>query len=398
MLEQLALQCGQAAAMGWLRYFLAAPDAAWKTPYLVLVTHSKAAQRPLRVENVRAAVLVLDYRLLGFGTRVFCTDDSSAFRTVIAPPSERAAVAAMTAQLLVELGAQIVLTTYDDGGRTLADTAEPRLAEGESGGGALLWARQRRPVARTLVLETTYAATLARLGKSTRFNLGYYRRRLLARMHCTFVEDARGMLSEDDLRAVNAASRNPVPFELFKLQYASACHLPGGFLLGLRGPLGEWLGLIGGWRQEGATVLHWQTNASGYEKASLGTVMRSYFMEHEIARGTRTLTFYGGTPHSMQHAFLQQHATDLVVRRRSWYASLLVGLARVVAAVQRRTGRINFVAETIANAALRWRSPAPPAERPGAAAVEALPAPAERPEVAQRLTTTAGQRELSARV
>jgi hypothetical protein len=178
------------------------------------------------------------------------------------------------------------------------------------------------------------------------------------------------MLNERELHIVNANCLNPVPFALFKLQYWAACHLPGGFLLGLRGPNDEWIGLIGGWRQDTATVLHWQTNISGYEKASIGTVMRSYFIEHEIARGARTLTFYGGTPHTMQHPFVQDQASDLVLRRNTLRASAMVLLGRGIAAAQSVFGRVNFVAETLRAAAPLLRQGAPgavaePAAHPG---------------------------------
>jgi hypothetical protein len=348
LLEQLALRCGQPGAMNWMQYFLAVPEFRWKTPYLVLLTHSKTEPRALRVENVRAAVLLFEYRLFGLPTRIFCTDDATGMRTVISRLEDRQTASVSAVRALVRRGAQIVMISRDDAGRIVG---VPRLA----GEHPLLWARQRRPIARTLMLGPTYQSTLARLGKSTRFNLGYYRRRLLAKMPCEFVADARGMLSDADLRAINSGSLNPVTFELFKLQYASACHLPGGFLIGLRGPLGEWLSLIGGWRQGGATVLHWQQNASGYERSSLGTVMRSYFLENEIERGTRSLSFYGGTPHSMQNSFVAEEVTDLMVRQLSWQAAILVALARMVGGIQRWTGRMNFVVEALCDRSLVWK-------------------------------------------
>jgi hypothetical protein len=104
-------------------------------------------------------------------------------------------------------------------------------------------------------------------------------------------------------------------------------------------------------------VLHWQQNASGYERSSLGTVMRSYFLENEIARGARTVSFYGGTPHSMQNSFMQEEVTDLMVRRRTWQAAVLVGLSRMVGRLQRWTGRVNFVVEALCDRSLVWRSP-----------------------------------------
>jgi hypothetical protein len=354
VLAELALRCGQAGAMGWMEYFLSLREFRWKTPYLVLLGRGGLDRDKLRVEDLSAAVLLFEYSLLGVGTGVFATVDSSAFRSVVAPAAERAAAAAVASQALLRRGAEVVIATYDDAARELPGEVLMEAAAGRFRSAAL-----RRPVAKTLVLEETYAATLAKLGKATRFNLGYYRRRLVAKMRCTFVADARGMLNERELRTVNASCLNPVPFALFKLQYEAACTLPGGFLLGLRGQSGEWIGLIGGWRQDDATVLHWQTNISGYEKASIGTVMRSFFIEHEIARGARTLTFYGGTPHSMQHSFVQDQAVDLVLRRDTVRASALVLLGRAIAAVQSWLGRVNFVAETLRAAAPHWQKGAP---------------------------------------
>jgi len=354
LLEQVALACSQPSAMGWISYFLNVPEKALKVPYLVLVTNGTVEGRTLRVTDLRAAVLMLEYCVAGIPTGVYSTDDSSALRTVIALAHERAEMASLAAQALIRQGAHVVLCTYDEALES-AELPAPRLAAGSANSGSLLWARRSRPVARTLRLADTYDATLATLGKSTRFNLRYYRRRLLAAMDCTFVPDVRGQLSEADLRAINAACLNPVPFDLFKLQYASACELPGGFLIGLRGPQGEWLSLIGGWRQADTTVLHWQTNASGYERSSIGTVMRSFFIESEVERGTRWLSFYGGTPHSMQHSFVPHVATDLVVRRRSLRASVLIALARLVVAHQRRTRRVNFVLETLSALSREWR-------------------------------------------
>jgi hypothetical protein len=210
LLQRFAAACGQTGAMGWMSYFLSVPDIDRKTPYLVLITNKAAQPNELRLEDLRAAVLLLEYRIAGLSTGVVCTDDSSALRTLIAHPDERASMALVAAQAMIERGAHAQL-----GERGC--TAQP-----------LLWAERRRPVARTLRLAETLDATLASLGKSTRFNLRYYRRRLLAAMPCTFVADARGMLSESDLRAVNANCLNPVAFDLLKLQYASACELRKG--------------------------------------------------------------------------------------------------------------------------------------------------------------------------
>ena len=59
----------------------------------------------------------------------------------------------------------------------------------------------------------------------------------------------------------------------------------------------------------------------------MSTVMRSFFLESEIERGTRTLIFYHGTNHSMSHAFETDIARDFVVRRKSMRAAAMHKLA-----------------------------------------------------------------------
>jgi hypothetical protein len=126
-------------------------------------------------------------------------------------------------------------------------------------------------------------------------------------------------------------------------------------------------------------VLHWQANASGYEQLSIGTVMRSYFIEAEIARGSRSLSFYGGTPHSMAHSFVPDVATDLMVRRRSWRAALLVVGARIVLASQSRKGGHNFLLETLSALSGTWQPVArTDADRAGRAVPSLSPQSVER--------------------
>ena len=85
----------------------------------------------------------------------------------------------------------------------------------------------------------------------------------------------------DELEELNRTSLNPIKFSEFRLQYECACKLPGGFLLGLRNREGKVAEPDWGLATGDVTVLHWQMNAAGYEKRSLGTAMRSYFLEHE---------------------------------------------------------------------------------------------------------------------
>jgi hypothetical protein len=346
LLEGLAARCDQAGAMNWLGYFLEASSFKNKKPYLVLITKFNTSTP--RLDDVYAAVLLFEYRVMGFPTRAFSTDDWAGFRTVIAPEAEQAAMSALAAEALFARGAQIVLISFLEA-RESTSTFVPAM------GFPAMWVSGRRPVAMTLHLEPTLSATLAKLGKSTRFNLGYYRRRLQAAEPCELVDDVCGLMSDAELQALNQASLNPVELDDFRLQVRSACNLPGGFMLGLRSLKGRWLSLIGGWRQGNVTVLHWQLNAAGYEKLSIGTAMRSYFLEHEVARGTTKLIYYGGTPHSMGNSFECEQVTDLIVRRRSLRSAALYAVMRMLAALRPHVGINSLLVQMLGSGQLHWR-------------------------------------------
>ena len=348
MLEELALRCDMAGAMNWLAYFLNAPGTERKTPCLALLLEAGADSLPT-IENTTAAVLCFEFRLAGICTGAFCTYDESGLQSVIAPAKDRPFVAAAVAGALMERRGQAVVIA---GGGATPDTARmARLLARPD----LLWACTNRLVDQTLELADTYEATLMTLGKSTRFNLRYYRRRLLQLLPCEVVRDARGFFSEAELAAINKSSLNPVSATEFKLRYEAACTLPGGFLFGLRAENGQWIGLVGGWRQGSTTVLHWQANSAGYEKYSIGTVVRSYFLEHEVERGARRLTIFKGTTHTMRHAFQQEQVTDLIVRRKSFRAALIRAYAWLVSSPSGFKSRINFFTTRLCDPTLQWR-------------------------------------------
>ena len=323
LLEQFAERCGQSGAMHWLGYFLGGAGAQWKRPCIVLFLHPGADTQALEIADLKAAVLFYELSTFGFKTGAFSTDDWEGLRTVIAPPALRNFFAARAAEALIERGAQVVLTTYR-GSASDEPEAGPLLRRTET-----LWAEHKREVRKQrLRLEDTYEATLAKFGKRTRIHLRSYRKRLLEFMDCEFLADALPVLHEADLIALNQASLNPVAAAECCRRYRASRDLDGGFLIALRGPNGQLLSTVGGWRQGDTTVMHHQMNVAGFEKHSIGTVMRSFFLESEVARGTRNVIFYHGTDHSISHAFEAETARDLVIRRRSVRAYLLCKLAR----------------------------------------------------------------------
>lgn len=353
LLEELAERCGQAGAMHWLPYFLDKAVMTRRTPFLVLVLRPEQHQgRSFSVEEVEAAALFFEYRVFGLRTGAVATGDAVGFNSVIAPQGQRALVAARAARVLVERGASIVLATYEGEG-------EPEPKSLLTGWPGVMAASRERRVGRMLPLLSTLEDTLAQMSKSTRANLRYYRRRLERELGCEYVPDAATALIDVDLQALNASSLNPLPAREFKRRVRCAAQLPGSFLSGLRTPDGRWLSLVGGWRQEKTTVLHWQMNSAGFERQSIGTGMRSFLLEHEIALGATRLLIYGGTPHPMRHAFVQDTVADLVVRRKGVQALALCWTSRLFATPGGVLGSGNFLARLLQDPGLEWVSSAP---------------------------------------
>src|SRR5262249_55127462 len=161
----------------------------------------------------------------------------------------------------------------------------------------------------------TYDETLAQMGKHTRRNLRYYRRRAEAEIGCEFVVSPP--LTLDDYFAANRASSYPVTEEIVRWRFDSLSWLPGCVWLGMKDKDGNWLSLIAGRNHHGITEIDWQINRAGLSDYSLSTVMRSYLLEYEIGRGTKCLHFEGGTPHSIRNTLGREKVVDLMVMRRS---------------------------------------------------------------------------------
>jgi hypothetical protein len=348
VLEELAVRCGQPGSMNWLDYFLHTATAKRKKAFLVLVLQDEYSGRgDLEVSDIRGASMFFEYRLLGCRTGILSTDDASGFRTLVAAEVDRASVAAIAVKTMVERGAHVVLTTTE--GHMHRNDIVRELATITG----VQWARKHRFVKKSLVLGANLDETLAGLTKEARFKLRYYRRRLEKSVSCELLENAGSLLSQSELHALNKRSLNPVPSKEFDLRLRNAS-APGGYLLGLRTADGRWLALVGGWRQGNMSVLHWQLNSSGYEKDSIGTVMRSYFLEHEIALGMSRLMIYGGTPHSIRHAFQSEPVADLVIRRQSIRAFVFRAIGPMLTSSKGLLDRGNFLAQTICSKELNW--------------------------------------------
>lgn len=347
VLNALSEFCGQAGATDYLEYFLTTIDNLKKTPYLVLMaSRSDADVSELQANDLWGAVLVYEYRVMGFGSNLFTASDYNGSRAVIAPPKLRRRVSAAVCRYLMDHGARIVFLNLEPGA---PESCQICFEAAMAGNAKRWWGTQRRAVGATIALEKTLDATLARMGKHTRRNMRYYRRKAETELGCSFATDVKSMLTMAQLIELNYASTHPVPHSALERRYRTTKSMDGFFCVGLSRPNGEWISLLGGRRHHGVTEVDWQMNREGLAKHSVGTVIRCYLIEHEIAIGMEKLFFEGGTPHSMRHSFLSEEAMDIVVMNRSLPVFLLRSFARWLHPER------NFLLQTLMNPAVKWQ-------------------------------------------
>jgi hypothetical protein len=341
-LEAFASQCRQPDALHWLDYFLRNRNWWCTRPYLVIVRIPGSAGKPLHAGNIQGAALFFEYGTRGIRTGAFVSDD------LVAPESNRGRIAALAALAIVEEGAHMMVSTY---WRAASDSYDP---------GPLLlhpnleWAERCRTGRRRLQLGQTFEQTLASFGKSTRVHFRYYRKRFEARFAPVFLGDARGSLSEAEFLALNAGSCYPADPVDCLLKLHNSVHQPNGFLSTLRDSSGCCISAVGGWRSGDTVVIQWQANSMAYEKYSLVTVMRALCLEYEVSRGTREMSYLGGTSHSMHHAFAPEAPFDMFVRRCSLWASALYFAGRLFLRATRFAKHKNFLVQGICESSLEW--------------------------------------------
>ena len=346
LLSEMSTRCGQVGAVEYLEYFLTSLENLKKTPYLVLVlSGSDVELLQLRAEDVKGAVLVYEYKVLGFRSTLFTTSDFNGNRGVIAPPALRRQISAAVCRFLIEHGARVVLLSLH---AVSSESCEACFENAMAGERKRWWTTQTREVGATIVLHKTMDATLAGIGKNTRRNLKRYRRKAETELTYSFENDVNTRLTMAQLREMNTASTHPVTQSVLKRRFETL-KLPGFFCVGLRQADGQWLSLLGGRKNHSVTEIDWQMNREALARYSIGTVIRSYLIEDEIALGTGKLLFEGGTPHTMRHSFLSEEAMDIVVMKQS----LFVFLLRKYATWPRL--KKNFLLQTLIDPTVKWQ-------------------------------------------
>ena len=331
-LSQLAERCGQQSAIAHLPFLLAKCRLGTKVPHLLLRTAASG--------ELESAVLLSEYLVGRVPTGVFLPVDFSDYQSVLAPEESRSEVAAQAAAFLMHGRALVVLLSLRQGD-----------FPGVQGLGRFAWTMQTRTMTHTLPLKESLNATLAALGAHTRRNLRNFQRRAVTELGAVF--ESRAQLTKAEFLTMNRHTLYPAPEDVAACRFQSVQELAGSFMIGLRARDGRWLSLVGGRRDDGVTTIEWQMNTDAYPASSLGTAMRMFLLEDEVARGTRCLSFDGGTSHSMQRAFVSEAVSDLLMVR-TW---LPLGLLRK--AIPPRLPKGLLLSKMLLSEELVWRRARP---------------------------------------
>jgi hypothetical protein len=335
MLLEFSERCDQPGTMEDLPYFLSKPGLLKRVPCLFLLA-KRQDLRPdeLLVDDLLGALFLYEFRVLGQGLKAFASNDRSGRGTLLAPPPQRMKVAGLVSRALLDRGAHMIMLSFRRGGGENDSGSEgdgtglfAGLFKGPGSSSIRAeWARRERQIAGYLPLLESYDATLATMGHRTRRNLRYYRRRAETQLGCTLVSPVA--IGPAEILAFNRVCMYPVRDQVALWRLNVMQELSQPVMLGLKDKDGRWLSLLGARRNHDRAEILWQMNRDGLRSYSLSTVMRSYLIEHEIAHAMRRLSCEGGTPHSVNHSFVREELTDLVVVRRSLVASVMKGFAR----------------------------------------------------------------------
>lgn len=261
-----------------------------------------------------AAVLFYGRQIFGVPTGVVKGGNRSGDGLVIAPAGQRLpALKAASARMLATPWVHTVLAS-------LRGVVAPE--QGMAAQDRIDCALHPRTVNTHLSLEGGFEGLLSRIRPRSRRNYRYFRRRAENELGLEFVPDLNPDEAVQAVETLHAVSMHPVPRPRALKLEAAIRGTPGYFAMGVRTPNREWLSYISGWRQPDATFVEWQLNHHEYEAQSLSTVMRTYFLEHEAARGVPQVVFVGGTSSALGRYCAPESCVDLLATRRGLRGSV----------------------------------------------------------------------------
>ena len=294
-------------------------DPSWLLDRAMVWRNSPLAVVLERDGQPAAAVLLYGRNQLGVPTGVIKGGNQAGDGVVVAAARQRVAAveAAATAALRLPWVHTVMASVRGAGTTSTFTPEDPHIGCAWLG----------REVSTDLSLEGGFEGFLSRLRPRSRRNYYYFRRRAERELGLSFVPD---MQSEDAIEAVeelHGAAMYPVPRGRSRKWQAAIRQVPGSFAMGVRDPSGRWMSYLSGWRQKEGTYVEWQLNRHEMAAASLSTVMRTYFLEHEAARGVKRIVFVGGTSDALGRYCAPDGCLDLLATRtgvRGWLGQKLM--------------------------------------------------------------------------
>ena len=299
IVEALRHSLGQASDMTTHVPWFVTRTLAWHNSPLIAVIEENA--QPV------AAVLLYGRQQFGIPTGVIKGGNRSGDGLVIAAPDRRAAaLEAAIAGVLALPWVHTVLASMK--GADLAGEMTSMVPRFDC-----VW--QSREVGTHLSLEGGFEGFLSRLRPRSRRNYRYFRRRGESELGLTFVPRLQPEQAVQAVQDLHAIAMYPVPRARARTLEAVIRGTPGSFAMGVRDAAGQWLSYLSGWRQPEGTFVEWQLNRHDLQAASLSTVMRTYFLEHEAANGVTEVVFVGGTSAALGRYCVPEHCSDLLATR-----------------------------------------------------------------------------------
>lgn len=280
-----------------------------RNPWLVLLSDHRRCV---------AAMLLAERRILGFPSGYVKAEGMDEGFLICYPEKRSEYLSLMLTGLFSRNSALIAHVTQ------LANSGTAYSGPAENAGLKVEW-KQGIFHNRVKLLET-FDKTLAQYGAHTRRNIRYYLRKARA-------EGSRfigRLTSEESFEAVmelQGYATHRVNVESVLGREAAMQAVPGSFALGVKGADGSWQSYLTGWRRARQTFVYWQMNRVIDKSSSMGTAMRAFLMEVEIARGASEIIFVGGSSAVFKRCCEVDQSVHLIVRRkglRGWALSRLL--------------------------------------------------------------------------
>ena len=181
-----------------------------------------------------------------------------------------------------------------------------------------------------LHLGPSFDDFLGGLGRQTRRNVRYYRRRAVSN-GWRLSEEMSGSEIAMALKQLAAHQRTSrLTYGRIIRQVDAVKKLPAPVFMGLQTPGGEWLSIVAGWYrgERGHVILQLNRSNAEYDDASLSLVLRSYALESMIGNGVREVRFAGGCVGNLRKYCEPAQHEVLTLRKAGWRAQLFLGEER----------------------------------------------------------------------